>query len=122
SSQRGDSSRRRAKRGKKTASDPHTKTARHPQSACGTVNRATYAVAGIPIRPNIRMRAWNAPRTRDGNISPMYVIATTVIPDRPTPVSSRAANRLGTLHAHAFNSDIDEYHSVVATRACLRPM
>ena len=78
-----------------------------PSRRRGTMNRATYAVAGMPIRPNIRMRAWNAPRTRDGNISPIYVIATTVIPDRPTPVSSRATNRLGTLHAHALSSDID---------------
>jgi hypothetical protein len=51
----------------------------------------------------------------------MYVIPTTVMPDRPTPVSSRVANRLGTSHAHAFNSDITEYQIVVTTSARLRP-
>ena len=48
-------------------------------------------------------------------------MATTVIPDRPTPVSRRAANRVGTLHATALRSDIDEYQTVVSSRARLRP-
>jgi len=51
----------------------------------------------------------------------MYVMATTVMPDKPTPVSRRAANRLGTLHAQAFSSDIAEYQTVVRTSARLRP-
>src|SRR5215813_9705535 len=51
----------------------------------------------------------------------MYVIATTVMPDSPTPVSSRAANKLGTFHARALRSDIDEYQTVVRSSARLRP-
>jgi hypothetical protein len=49
-------------------------------------------------------------------------MATTVMPDRPTPVSSRVANRLGTFQANAFSSDIDEYQIVVSINARLRPM
>jgi hypothetical protein len=45
------------KQGKEERQGTHTKMRRHPQSVAGTATRATYAVAGMPIRPNIRMRA-----------------------------------------------------------------
>src|SRR5665213_1097077 len=51
----------------------------------------------------------------------MYVIATTVIDDRPTPVSSRVANSDEVSHANALSSENPEYHTVVRTSARLRP-
>src|SRR5439155_25514282 len=49
-------------------------------------------------------------------------MATTVIADRPTPVSSRAAARLSTFQAKAFSSEHAEYHAVVTISARLRPI
>src|SRR5262245_61957284 len=49
-------------------------------------------------------------------------MATTVIADRPTPVSRRAAARLQTFHANAFSSENSEDHVVVMTSARLRPI
>src|SRR5947209_2534731 len=57
-----------------------------------------------------------------GNISLMYVSATTVIDDRPTPVSRRVAKRDGTSHANAFNRENAEYQIFVRSSARLRPM
>ena len=49
------------------------------------------------------------------------MIATTVIAERPTPVSSRAVARLVTFQANAFSSEQTEYQVVVTIRARLRP-
>src|SRR5260221_174369 len=51
----------------------------------------------------------------------MYVIATTVIDDNPTPVSSRVAKSDAVSHANAFNSENPEYQTVVSISARLRP-
>src|ERR1700722_1912968 len=49
-------------------------------------------------------------------------MATTVIADRPTPVSSRVTNNPVTSQANALQSEKTEYHTVVAISARLRPM
>src|SRR5436305_13061281 len=58
---------------------------------------------------------------RAGNISLMYVIATTVIDERPTPVSKRVAKSDGTSQANAWSNDKPEYQIVVRISARLRP-
>ena len=49
-------------------------------------------------------------------------MATTVIADRPTPVSSRVTNNPVASQANALQSEKMEYHTVVAISARLRPM
>src|SRR5262245_18886507 len=51
----------------------------------------------------------------------MYVIATTVIDDRPTPVNSRVAKSDGMSHANALRSENPEYQTVVSIRARFLP-
>src|SRR3954468_18842301 len=58
---------------------------------------------------------------RAGNISLMYVIATTVIDERPTPVSKRVAKSDGTSQANALSNEKPEYQIVVRISARLRP-
>src|SRR5215831_10805418 len=75
----------------------------------------------MPHSPIVRIHAWYRPRMAAGNISLMYVIATTVIEDRPTPVRSRVANNDVVSQAKALSSENPEYQIVVRMSARLRP-